>query len=183
MARRATAALISSRFDDASSISQEAAHYGERIGEPDARNVAACQTWDIDRFTGRRLDRPPGARFAPEFAGWPVWRAIILADAGESALARAAMAGVDTNQGWDPGVQIGPDPWSMAVMAEAVAAAGTDEDRPRLRRTLTPLSGTHVVAVGLATYSGPVDYHLGLLAVTRAGSRGSEHASDEEART
>ena len=164
LARGATAALIAGQISDAAQLSQHASHYGVQIGEPDARNVAACQTWDIDRFTGRRSERLPGSGFAPQVAAWPPWHAIGHADAGDPAAAAAALAGVDTDRGWDPALPIGPDPWGIAVMAEAVAAAGTPEHRHRLYRLLSPLAGTHVVAGGLATYAGPVDFYLGLLA-------------------
>ena len=163
-ARSATAALLAGRVDEAAELCAEAARYGVRIGEPDARNVAACQNWDIDRFTGRRRDRLPGSRFAPQVAAWPVWRAIAHAEAGDDAAAAAAMAGIDIDQSWDPGTRIGPDPWGLAVMAEAVAAGGTFEHRQHLYEALLPLTGTHIVAGGLATYAGPADHYLGVLA-------------------
>lgn len=164
VARTATAALIAGRVDEAAQLCAEAARYGVLIGEPDARNVAACQTWDIDRFTGRRGDRLPGSGSAPQVAAWPVWRAIAHAEAGDATAAAAAMAGIDVDQSWDPGIRIGPDPWGLAVMAEAVAAGGTSEHRQRLYQALLPLTGTHIVAGGLATYAGPADHYLGLLA-------------------
>ena len=163
-ARSATAALLAGRVDEAAELCAEAARYGVRIGEPDARNVAACQNWDIDRFTGRRRDRLPGSGFAPQVAAWPVWRAIAHAEAGDDAAAAAAMAGIDIDQSWDPGTRIGPDPWGLAVMAEAVAAGGTFEHRQHLYEALLPLTGTHIVAGGLATYAGPADHYLGVLA-------------------
>ena len=160
--RSATAALIAGDVDDAARLSANGVHYGLRIGEPDAHSVGACQAWDLDRFRGRALDTPPG--LPPEVARWPPWRAIALAEAGDTAAARAAMAGVDIEQSWSPGVPIGPDPWGIAVMAEAVALAGTTDDRRRLLDALAPLAGTHIVAGGLATYAGPADFYRGLLA-------------------
>ena len=162
--RSATAALIAGDVDDAARLSADGVRYGLRIGEPDAHSVGACQAWDLDRFRGRAVDAPPGSGGPPEVARWPPWRAIALAEAGDTAAARAAMAGVDVEQSWSPGVPIGPDPWGIAVMAEAVALAGTTDDRRRLLDALAPLAGMHVVAGGLATYAGPADFYRGLLA-------------------
>jgi AAA ATPase domain len=163
MTRSATAALIAGDVEDAARLSADGVRYGLRIGEPDAHSVGACQAWDLDRFRGRAVDTPPGSGGPPGAARWPPWRAIALAESGDTAAARAAMAGVDIEQSWSAGVPIGPDPWGIAVMAEAAALAGTTDDRRRLLDALAPLAGTHIVAGGLATYAGPADFYRGLL--------------------
>jgi hypothetical protein len=164
MTRSATAALIAGDVDGTARLSADGVRYGLLIGEPDAHNVGACQGWDLDRFRGRAVDSPLQANVSPEIARWPPWQAIALAEAGDTTAARAAMAGVDIDQSWSAAVPIGPDPWGTAVMAEAVAVAGTADTRRRLLDTLAPLAGTHIVAGGLASYAGPADFYRGLLA-------------------
>lgn len=164
MTRSATAALIAGDVEDAARLNADGVRYGLRIGEPDAHSVRACQAWDLDRFRGRAIDNLPGSGGPPEVARWPPWRAIALAESGDTVAARVAMAGVDVEQSWSPGVPIGPDPWGIAVMAEAVALAGTTDDQRRMLDALAPLAGTHIVAGGLATYAGPADFYRGLLA-------------------
>ena len=52
----------------------------------------------------------------------------------------------------------------MAIVGEAVAAAGTRAQREEMYRRLLPLAGFHVVTGGCASYSGSFDHYLGLLA-------------------
>jgi hypothetical protein len=85
---------------------------------------------------------------------------------GELHQAAALLAGFDLDRGFRPGRRANPEPWSMAIVAEAVAAAGTAAQREEMYRRLTPLAGLHVISGGCAAYSGAYDHYLGLLAAS-----------------
>jgi tetratricopeptide (TPR) repeat protein len=164
LSRRATLGLIEGSIAAAADLSDQAARLGESIGEPDWPSVADGQLWEYLRFTtGRRRYADKGHN-GPILATWPPWPALGLADDGEMQEASALLASFDLDAGFRPGPRSNPEPWSMAIVGEAVAAAGTTAQREEMYRRLLPLAGFHVVTGGCASYSGSFDHYLGLLA-------------------
>ena len=164
MSRRATVALIAGDIASARTLSSQAALLGERIGEPDWSSVADSQLWEILRFTGERSRYAELGHNAETIASWPPWQALGQADDGQSDQAAELLASFDLDRGFRPGPRTSPESWSMAIVAEAVAAAGTQVQREEMYRRLTPLAGLHVISGGCAAYSGAFDHYLGLLA-------------------
>jgi hypothetical protein len=163
LSRRAAAAGLAGRLEEARALGEEARQLGRRIGQPDADSVAASQLWELGRFDGRRS--AAGANPSPAPADWPAWRAILLVEAGDPEAARAAMAGFDPDR-WilRPGVVRSHDPWPLLVTAEAAALAGDERQRAASYRALRPLAGGHTVLGGFVAYTGAADHYLGLLA-------------------
>lgn len=164
LSRRATLALIEGNINAAADLSEQAARWGESIGEPDWPSVADGQLWEWLRFTtGRRRYAELGHN-GPILTAWAPWPALGLADDGELEQAQSLLAGFDLDVGFRPGPRSNPEPWSMAIVGEAVAVAGTTAQREEMYRRLLPLAGFHVVTGGCASYSGSFDHYLGLLA-------------------
>jgi len=166
LSRHATSALIAADIATARTLSRQAAHLGESIGEPDWSNVADSQLWEILRFTNERRQYQHIGHNRDIIAGWPPWQALGLADDGELDEARELLAGFDIDRSFRPGPRTRPEPASMAVVSEAVAAAGTRKQREEMYRRLTPLARLHVISGGCAAYSGAFDHYLGLLAAS-----------------
>ena len=140
MSRRATVALIAGDIASARTLSSQAALLGERIGEPDWSSVADSQLWEILRFTGERSRYAELGHNAETIASWPPWQALGQADDGQSDQAAELLASFDLDRGFRPGPRTSPESWSMAIVAEAVAAAGTQVQREEMYRRLTPLA-------------------------------------------
>jgi hypothetical protein len=164
LSRRATLALIEGNIAAAAALSEQAARLGDTIGEPDWPSVADGQLWECLRFTAGRRRYADIGHNGPILATWPPWPALGLADDGELEEANGLLAGFDLDTGFRPGPRSNPEPWSMAIVGEAVAAAGTTAQREEMYRRLLPLAGFHVVTGGCASYSGSFDHYLGLLA-------------------
>lgn len=164
LSRHATVALIDGDVDLAADLSAEAASLGRRIGQPDWNRVADGQLWEVLRFRGERDRYAELGHSGPLLASWPPWTALGAVDAGDADAAARMMAGFHVDRGFLPGPRTNPEPWSMAIVAEAVAMAGTRQQREEMYRRLRPLAGMHVVTGGCASYSGTFDRYLGLLA-------------------
>jgi tetratricopeptide (TPR) repeat protein len=164
LSRRATLALIEGDIDAAADLSEQAARLGESIGEPDWPSVADGQLWECLRFTAGRRRYADIGHNGPILRTWPPWPALGLADDGELEQAGDLLADFDLDVGFRPGPRSNPEPWSMAIVGEAVAAVGTRAQREEMYRRLAPLAGFHVVTGGCASYSGSFDHYLGLLA-------------------
>jgi hypothetical protein len=163
LSRRAAAALLAGRLEEARALAEEARQLGRRIGQPDADSVADAQLWELGRFDGRRAAAGTQPRPAP--TDWPAWRAILLAEAGDLEAARATLAGFDPDRyQLRPGVVRSHDPWPLLVTAEAVALAGDRRQQAASYRALQPLAGSHTVVGGFVAHTGAADHHLGLLA-------------------
>ena len=165
--RRAAAALLAGRAEEADALTAEAGQAAEDMGSADAILIHDIQRWELARFQGGRggyrRRRPDGQ---PPVETWPPWRALQVADSGDSDGAAAVMTGFSVAQSDGPGATAGYDLWFPSIAAEAAARCGTDGQRRQLYQRLLPLSGTHVVCGATVAYSGAVDHYLGLLAAS-----------------
>ena len=162
--RQATAMSLTGPFEAADQAIEEAAAYGERIGEPDTWGVQASQLAGLAyiRHDWTRLSQLAAARgqaiMPPEFALH--LRAWLLLEAGEKAAAAALVASIPdgpTMYRWRHTAMLASD-------AELAAAAG-DRNRCAARyEQLLPMADEFAV-VGAAVFTtGPVALQLGLLA-------------------
>ena len=162
--RQATVASLTGPLETADQLIDEAAAYGERIGEPDTWGVQASQLAGLAyiRHDWTRLSRLAAARgqalMPPEFALH--LRAWLLLEAGEKAAAAALVASIPdgpTTYRWRHTAMLTSD-------AELAAAAG-DRNRCATRyEQLLPMANEFAV-VGAAVFTtGPVALQLGLLA-------------------
>lgn len=116
---------------------------------------------------GREADlRPAMEDFPRAFAGIPyseaatwVYRAILSARLEDVDGARAALAAAEpTRHFWEREVS------GAGILAEAIALAGTNAHRERIRAFLEPYPGRHILGGHLMySYDGPVERALALL--------------------
>ena len=162
--RQATVASLTGPLETADQLIDEAAAYGERIGEPDTWGVQASQLAGLAyiRHDWTRLSKLAAARgqaiMPPEFALH--LRAWLLLEAGEKAAAAALVASIPdgpTMYRWRHTTMLTSD-------AELAAAVG-DRHRCAARyEQLLPIADEFAV-VGAAVFTtGPVALQLGLLA-------------------
>jgi len=162
--RQATVASLTGPLETADQLIDEAAAYGERIGEPDTWGVQASQLVGLAyiRHDWTRLSKLAAARgqaiMPPEFALH--LRAWLLLEAGEKAAAAALVASISdgpTMYRWRHTTMLTSD-------AELAAAVG-DRHRCAARyEQLLPMADEFAV-VGAAVFTtGPVALQLGLLA-------------------
>ena len=78
LSRRAAAAGLAGRLEEARALAEEGRQLGRRIGQPDADSVADAQLWELGRFDGRRsaagTDPRPGLGRLAGVAGHPARR-------------------------------------------------------------------------------------------------------------
>ena len=168
LSRRAAAELLAGRLDAATEQAERAAQLAELLGDADAVWISDIQRWELARFTSGRGGyhrHRPGS--PPPVETWAPWRALILADAGDTDGATAALAGFTASQAWGPGVNAGYDLWFPAIAAEAAARCGTSGLQAGLYELLAPHAGHHVGCGAWVAYCGAVDYYLGLLAAAQ----------------
>lgn len=154
--RRAVLALIGGDFESAVQLAEDAHRLGKSIGEADADGVRESLRWAAAHIgataEGVTLDSDP----------WP-WAALgeafVCFRAGETSRAGQTLSRVRLGE-----LPRTHDLEIMAFAVEAVAAAGSDEQRAELIDMLAPHAGTHIVVGGCASYFGAVDHHLGVLA-------------------
>ena len=162
--RQATVASLTGPLETADQLIDEAAAYGERIGEPDTWAVQSSQLAGLTyiRHDWTRLSKLAAARgqaiMPPEFALH--LRAWLLLEAGEKAAAAALVASISdgpTMYRWRHTAMLTSD-------AELAAAVG-DRHRCAARYAqLLPMADEFAV-VGAAVFTtGPVALQLGLLA-------------------
>jgi tetratricopeptide (TPR) repeat protein len=162
LSRRAVAALVHGRFDDARSLGAAAAELGERIGEPDAPGVWDTLRLEIDRFGGGWAHISPSAHWVPS-ANWPPLRCLLLLANGDADGARAALTGFSLARELAHGVRR-HDGWMPLAIASSTAAVGSDDQRVDAYQWLAGHGGRHFVYGGCIGYGGAVDHHLGVLA-------------------
>lgn len=167
--RRAVAALLAGRLEEADALIGAAGQAAEDMGNADAILIHDIQRWELARFKAGRggyRRRHPDA--APPVEAWPPWLALQAAEAGDLDRAAAVMAGFPAEQSDGPGATTGYDLWFPSIAAEAAARCGTSSQRRQLYQRLLPLAGTHVVCGATVAYAGAVDHYLGLLAASLA---------------
>src|SRR6185503_10087134 len=162
--QQATAMSLTGPFEAADQAIEEAAAYGERIGEPDTWGVQASQLAGLAymRHDWTRLSQLAAARgqaiMPPEFALH--LRAWLLLEAGEKAAAAALVASIPdgpTMYRWRHTAMLTSD-------AEIAAAAGERNRCATRYEQLLPMADEFAV-VGAAVFTtGPVALQLGLLA-------------------
>ena len=162
--RQATAASLTGPLEAADQLIDEAAAYGERIGEPDTWAVQASQLAGLAyiRHDWTRLSKLAVARgqalTPPEFT--PHLRAWLFLEAGEKAAAAALVASIPdwpTIYRWRHTAMLTSD-------AEIAAAVGDRNRCAKRYEQLLPMAGEFAV-VGAAVFTtGPVALQLGLLA-------------------
>ena len=165
--RRAAAALLTGRLEEASALIEVAGQAAEDMGSADGIWIQDIQRWELARFQAGRGSyqrRRPDAE--PPVETWPPWLALQVAAAGDLERAAAVMAGFSVEQCDGPGATAGYDLWFPSIAAEAAALCGTSGQRRRLYERLSPLAGTHVVCGATVAYAGAVDHYLGLLAAS-----------------
>jgi hypothetical protein len=164
--RQATAASLTGPLEAADQLIDDAAAYGEQIGEPDTWGVQTSQLAGLAylRRDWTRLSKLAAARgqplTPPEFAVH--LRAWLLLEAGHQAAAAALVASIPdwpTTYRWRHTAMMTSD-------AELAAAVG-DQHRCAMRYAqLLPMADEFAV-VGAAVFTtGPVVLQLGLLAAT-----------------
>jgi tetratricopeptide (TPR) repeat protein len=165
--RRAAAALLTGRLDEAGTLIGAAGQAAEDMGSADGVWIHDIQRWELARFQAGRGSYQrwhPGAE--PPVETWPPWLALQAAEAGDLERAAAVMAGFPMGQSDGPGATTGYDLWFPSIAAEAAARCGTSDQRTRLYQRLSPLAGTQVVCGAAVAYAGAVDHYLGLLAAS-----------------
>ena len=165
--RRAAAALLAGRLEEADALIGAAGQAAEDMGNADAVWIHDLQRWELARFQagrGHYRRRRPDAE--PPVETWPPWLALQIAEAGDLEHATAIMAGFPVEQSDGPGATTGYDLWFPSIAAEAAARCGTSGQRRQLYQRLSPLAGTHVVCGAAVAYAGAVDHYLGLLAAS-----------------
>ena len=165
--RRAAAALLAGRLEEAGTLIAAAGQAAEDMGNADAILIHDIQRWELARFRGGRggyrRRHPDGP---PPVETWPPWLALAIAESGDVERAAAVMAGFPVDQSDGPGATTGYDLWFPSIAAEAAARCGTSSQRRQLYQRLLPLAGTHVVCGATVAYAGAVDHYLGLLAAS-----------------
>ena len=162
--RQATAASLTGPLEAADRLIEDAAAYGERIGEPDTWGVQSSQLAGLAyiRHDWTRLSELAAVRgqavMPPEFALH--LRAWLLVEAGDQPAAAALVASIPdwpTTYRWRHTAMMTSD-------AELAAAAGDRQRCAARYEQLLPLADEFAV-VGAAVFTtGPVVLQLGLLA-------------------
>ena len=162
--RQATAASLTGPLEAADRLIEDAAAYGERIGEPDTWGVQSSQLAGLAyiRHDWTRLSELAAARgqavMPPEFAMH--LRAWLFLEAGDQTAAAALVASIPdwpTTYRWRHTAMVTSD-------AELAAAAGDRQRCAARYEQLLPLADEFAV-VGAAVFTtGPVVLQLGLLA-------------------
>lgn len=168
LSRGATEALIDGRLDDAMRLASEARTLGSEMGLPDSAGVHGTLAWQVGRLRGTRrglIDEMLALDSVPHTAGF---EAAAYADAGDDVGARNAAARLTVTSL----AEHHHDLEFTALLAEAIAVGGIEEQRRLMYSRLLPYAGTNIVVGGCASFWGPVDLILGLLAAA-LGERGA----------
>jgi predicted ATPase len=181
--RRAAAALLAGRLEEAGTLISAAGQAAEDMGSADAVWIHDIQRWELARLqAGRGSYRRRRPDAEPPVETWPPWIALQVAEDGDLEHAAAIMAGFPVEQSDGPGATTGYDLWFPSIAAEAAARCGTSGQRRQLYQRLLPLAGTHVVCGATVAYAGAVDHYLGLLAASLGEpSAAAAHLTDAAA--
>ena len=161
--RRATAAVIADDLLAAEDLAARGLALGQSIGEQDARGVYETLMWALRRAGGTwhvsETVPNPGPLDSEPWPGLPLLEAAQHVATGSVSAAGRALRRLDLDT-----LPRRYDLEMLTFLAEAVAAAGTAEQRERVYRMMLAHAGTHVVVGGCAAYYGAVDHYLGMLA-------------------
>lgn len=170
LSRGGTEALIDGRLDVALRLAAEARALGREMGLPDADGVHGTLAWQVARLHGTRhalIGEMLALDSIPQAAGF---EAAAYADAGDDAGARNAAARLTVANLPEQH----HDLEFSALLAEGIAAGGTEDQRRIMYSRLLPYAGTNIVVGGCASFWGPVDLFLGLLAAARGDRNAAE---------
>ncbi len=186
-ADRTTVALALGRLADAAAHLAASERWGQLLRGGDTATVHAIQTFEIYRAGGRlaEVEAPlraligGGALSTP----WLPALAVLLAELGDAAAARAALQRIGDDLGE---VRAGPlGPVSVLYLADAAAAVDDGRIAQLTYDTLEPRAGTVASFAGSVAFFGSTDRYLGKLAATlgryTAAARHLERAAEQEA--
>ncbi|MFC5731364.1 MULTISPECIES: ATP-binding protein [Nocardioides] len=157
VSRRSTLALLAGRLADAQDLADRALRFGLDIGEQDAYGVHETLSWAVRRATG---DWHTFTEVASNpWPDLPLGEAIAQIAAGDVDAARVTLSRLPIDT-----LSYMHDLEMLAILAEVLVTAGTDEQRARLYERMTDYVGTHIVVGGCASYFGAVELYQGLLA-------------------
>jgi tetratricopeptide (TPR) repeat protein len=168
LTRRGALALIDGRVDDAAALIDEAASFGERIGEPDAGNVRMSQLLELIRARG---DADEQRAFATEAVRWWVGAPVhahavaagFLARAGDLPAARRHVHTVLELGSW----QADRSYLSSVLIGNLVTAAIALDDTDlcgELLDELRPIAASCGVNGAVVAFSGSHAHFAGLAA-------------------
>jgi hypothetical protein len=162
--RQATLASLTGPFERADQLIAEAAAYGERIGEPDTWGVQASQLAGLAmlRMDWTRASALAAARgkplTPPEFAVHEqAWLSIEAGDPATAARLVATLPERSAVYRWRQAAL-------LTVDAELAAAVGDPARCALLYDQLRPMAGEWAVVASAVFTTGPVAWHLGVLA-------------------
>ncbi|WP_217915733.1 ATP-binding protein [Miltoncostaea marina] len=167
---RGCLALMAGDPERAEAHGREALALGRRADDRNAALFVAIQRAEclIQRGELDRIDRAfvedHAASGSPAAWAWRAWLASIDAAAGRTESARATVAAIAADD--FAAVRLDANWHAAAELAEAVAAVGDAARAARLREILAPHAGLVPVVGRAALCYGPLDHHLGLLALT-----------------
>ncbi len=170
-ALRAMRALLDGELEAAERHVGDSILLGERVDSPDVALELQVQLASLRLEQGRAAEIEPAAREqVRRFPDAPAWRAglariLIAADQPAEAreelerLARRRFADVPRDRGWLP---------TLALASEVAFSTGDVRTAEILEPLLTPYARLCVVAGSGLLHYGPVQHHLGLLALVRS---------------
>ena len=182
--RAVMVALLAGRLDEAERLAHEALDAGLRAGARDAAQGFGVQLWCVLRYRGGSESMRPMVQAIvdeyPQLAPWRAGLALLCAEAGDLAAARAEfdrLAGGDFSDVpqdvfWMP---------SLTLAADACAALG-DPARARILYDLLAPYGNLVVLVRGAAVLGPAARALGSLATVMGLSEVADRRFEEAVR-
>jgi AAA ATPase domain len=162
LSRRATAALIAGRLDNAEKLSGEAYRLGTDIGLPDAAGVHGTLRWQLSRFTGWGMDIASELESLDAVPAKEAFLAAAYHRAGDTERAHTLAASLTADN--LPGNY---DLEFSALIAEGLAAGGNPQQIGKCYSSLAPYAGTNIIVGGCASFWGPVDLYLAELAAAQ----------------
>jgi tetratricopeptide (TPR) repeat protein len=166
LSRRATLGVITGDLDRAAELTDAALELGTEIGVPDCLGCYGATSISF-AILGRPIELEIPPEGDPIAFIFPIMKALSMPAADH----RQAVQNVPL-----PIFEGRHDLELQVAAAAAVARFGTDDQRRAVYQTLAEHAGNHVVIGGCATYYGPVDHYLGLLAVALGdASSATEH--------
>jgi tetratricopeptide (TPR) repeat protein len=167
LTRRATLNVITGDLDRAAELTAEALDLGTKIGIPDA--LGCYGTISISfAILGHPIELAMPPEGDPVDFVFPIMKALSMPAADHRpAVRNVPLSALESGHDLDLERQV--------VAGAAFARFGTNYQRRAVYQMLAAHAGDHVVIGGCASYYGPVDHYLGLLA---AALGDSSHATE-----